>query len=220
MKSLSGKAWDLVMPQLMKVPEKVPFLARWISPIPALPDVSPEDYDELRLAAVARPESSGPKFGVAFAKSTAAAPVFYASGNVGDGTRLRIVLSGVAETLLNSTGFNQSIPVSLTRRLSTTDPFKPSDGTPLPHGQYLVTLVEAPDNPPNLKEQVSRLAPPPRPNEKPGTVHPLAAKSYFLGGAKDANYATQLKAYHEVLIKKPLRSFSSQKPTRIISINS
>jgi hypothetical protein len=120
------------------------------------------------------------------------------SGNLGDGTRLKIVLSGVAETLLDSTSFSQSIPVSIQRRFSVTDPFKPVGVAALPRGQYLVSLVEAPDNPPELKQQVAKLAPPPI----GGKLAVLSAKSYFLGGVKDAAYSAQLKTFHETLVKK------------------
>jgi hypothetical protein len=199
-KAMTSRIHEFAMPRLVKLTEKAPFLAKWISPIPTLPDESAEDYEELRQAAIARPESTGAKFSVALSKTSAAAPVFYVSANLEDGARLKIVLTGVAETLLDSTGYNQSIPVTMAHRFSVTDPYKPIGGAVLPRGQYLVTLVEALDNP--AKEQVAKIAPSAKPGEKPGVIRVLAAKSYFLGGVKDPSYSAQLKTFHETIVKK------------------
>jgi hypothetical protein len=184
-------AADMVAPLTAKLLEKAPFLGKFLSPIPELADVSPEEFQELRAAAVASHSSGNPMFAVALSKSSVESPAFYVSANVKDGTVLKLVFDGVPETLLNASTFNQVLSVLITKRLGRTGALKTGTGSAVPRGQYLISLIDPSDAMPVA-----------RPGEKPAAIRPLVAKSYFLGGVKDALYASRLKEFHETLARK------------------
>ncbi|HUP56861.1 MAG TPA: hypothetical protein VM598_05365, partial [Bdellovibrionota bacterium] len=189
--SALGQVSDLASPIVAKLVEKAPFLNRFLSPIPELADVAPEEFQELRAAAVASPSSGNPMFAVALSKTSVESPAFYVAANVQDGTQLKLVFDGVPETLLNASTFNQVLSVVITKRLGRTGALKTGTGGSVPRGQYLVSLIDPTD-----------AAPSARPGEKPSAIRPLVAKSYFLGGVKDALYASRLKEFHETLTLK------------------
>jgi hypothetical protein len=199
---IRSKAGDYVEPYLLKLAEKVPPLAKWISPIPQLPDVAPEDYEELRQASIATPQGPGTKWGLAISKTSVVAPFFYVTGNLPEGTHLKIIVDGVPDQLIGKIAFNQTLSAIIEKKLARTQPLHAPDGSSLPRGQYLVTLIEAPENAPDTKAAIERIAPPARPGARPGTITPLVSKSFFLGGLKDPTYAQQLKTFHEQLSRK------------------
>ncbi|MCM2323623.1 MAG: DUF4339 domain-containing protein, partial [Oligoflexia bacterium] len=104
-------------PLLGKLAEAAPFLARWISPIPALQDVSPEDYAELRKAAGASLEREGPRAAVALSTADPLTPTFYVATNLPDGAIVDVYVEGVPETLLYQLGFSSRVSVTITKKL-------------------------------------------------------------------------------------------------------
>jgi hypothetical protein len=202
LKAAQNRVLVLVEPVAARVGEKVPALAKWLSPIPELQDVSIEDLAELRGAAVASITTPGQKVGLVMSKRGPESPSFYVVANAPDGARVKLMLEGVANTLLNQTSFNLSIPLTLEKKLGRTQPIRALDGSQLPRGSYLVTIFEMAENSPEVREALDVLALPGHATNKPGELHALASKTYFLGGPKDATYASRLQEYHKALGKK------------------
>jgi len=190
-----NSASDAIRPHLITLVEKVPALAPYISPIPRLEDVSAEDYEELKAAAMA-PAEGGQKVALALSNGDLLMPVFYVSGNVPDGKQFKVWVSGLGDTLLNHTAFENSVSVTIDKRLGKTQPVRFPDGKPLPRGDYFVIVSE------NLTAAQAQAQAKPK---------PLARKQYFLGGPKDATYAARLKEFHDRLKAKAAAELSELK---------
>jgi hypothetical protein len=184
---------DFTQPYLMQLVEKYPEIGQWISPISSLEDVSPEEYEELRVAA-STPEGQPVKHALALSKGDLLNPVFYVAAHVSDNTQVVVQVEGLPDTLLNTTSFVTKTPALFSKRLAKSLPVKFNETKPVPRGQYKVTVfaVGAPKGSP---------APT---GTSDGEVKPqmLAAKTYFLGGAKDATYVSRLKEFHDKLKQK------------------
>lgn len=186
-------------PYLLKLAEKVPALSPWISPIPSLEDTSPEEYEDLKRAA-REPLSKGPQFSLALSRSDELAPAFYLSSNVADGTVFKLWIVGVPETLLNQTSSISEATVTLRQHLGKTEIIRFPDGRPIPRGNYLVLLTSSDGSP------INGTNPLPVPAEVASEISKetkiLAAKQYFLGGARDSMYLTRLSEFHDKLREK------------------
>jgi len=167
-------------PFFLKLTDAVPALSKWISPIPKLTDVSPEDYNALKLASQAVIEN-GPAYAVALSKEDVFFPTFYVSTNLPDGTHFQVLAEGVPDTLLNQVSFDAKVDVTIAKKIGKSAPLKFSEGKPIPRGEYKISLRGA---------------------DSSTIAQPLAKKTYFLGGARDAVYTTRLKEFHERLMQK------------------
>lgn len=132
-KSSSRAALDLARPTLLRVSDQVPGLGVWISPIPALDDVSPEDFEELK----AKARTTG--LGIAVSRMNLAEPTFYLSSNQPDGTSYELTIQGIPDTLLNSSSFTAQGRGTLTKRLGKATLTLPP-GTALPRGEFIVQI--------------------------------------------------------------------------------
>ncbi len=186
-------------PTFSKILTKAPFLSPLIKVVPALPDLKGSDLKELEGAMIS-PIDQGVK--IAFALSTAdpKRPFFYVSSNLPSGTKLDVNIIGNGETLLNSLQFFGQNSTILNAGLGKTEVFLSDGASSIPEGEYSVYVSESSEQEESIKGGLSTLAP-----VKPSVIAPQVAKgahfvftkTYFLGGEKDQNYATRLKAFHE-----------------------
>lgn len=189
---------DFSRPYLIKMADLVPFLGKWISPIPTLDDVDSKEYDELKAAAQA-PAALG-KSGLGLSLTDPYAPTFYVVSNFPDGTQFDVYVIGIGQTLLNQISFHHQAHVTLSKKLGKTPVIQYPDGKPIPRGEFLVYLVAAPGQ--AGFESIQSLSIKDIPPELPKDAKILAFKTYFLGGPKDVIYSSRLKEYHEKLSQK------------------
>jgi hypothetical protein len=186
-------------PVLIPLSKKVPSLAKWISPIPWLTDVPPEEFENLKTAASASVERTGSSVAFAMSMDDPSHPFFYIASNLPDGAAFDVNVRGVAESLLGQTDVNVSLNTKIQKNLAKTTPFKLADGSALPAGQYVVTVSESTDSPNKAS----------------------SSKTLFLGGVKDASYETSLKDFHDKLKTKAsqeiveLKAFTDELGTHI-----
>ena len=170
LKAAADAASDAIHPQMMNLAEKFPALAPYISPIPRLEDVTPEDFEELKAAA--RDSHDGTqKFALALSTGDVLTPVFYVTTSAADAKQVRVVVTGVGDTLLNHTSFENSAVVNFEKHLGKTAPIRFPDGKPLPRGEYIVSVYEfvaAPPAPPAQPPVGQPVAPPPGQPSQPG----------------------------------------------------
>lgn len=190
---LTRSITEMAQPVLYQIIDHVPVVGEWISPIPALQGVSPEELAGLKRAAIAK--RTGASLSVAdFAVGRAdpLAPQFYVAANAPDGTPLELTIEGISDTLLNQVGFQAKLPVTLQKRFGQTLPLKQLDQRLIPRGEYRVTVTSGSTTP-----------------GVPSTT--LASRTVFLGGTKDATYTSRLKEYHDRLRDKARQELSELK---------
>jgi hypothetical protein len=174
-----------------------------LSTLPELNDVSPEDYQGLKQAAKA-PISGGPRVSIALSKSDPLSPIFYVASNLPDGARFEIYVEGVPDRLLNTLSYSGKLDVVTSKRLAKSQPLRYPDGKPIPRGEYIVYVMEAPSKQPDLvyKELLS-LAPVARnlPKNLPQDRRLVFSKKIFFG-ANDATYKQRLKDFHDGLVAR------------------
>ena len=201
-------AADFAQPYLLQVADKFPALGKWISPIPALDDVSPEDYEELKNASKAKLDKDGAKLAVALSKTDLFSPTFYVASNLPDGAQLDVFIVGIPETLLNQLSFVGQSQAVITKKLGKSSPVRFSDGKLVPRGEYMVYAMESETQPPQVKPVVGSVAgfadSLKLVKDAPGAALPrgrklVIAKTYFLGGNRDNVYAARLKEFHDKL---------------------
>ena len=200
-----GKSVDgVVGPYLMQAADKYPALGRYISPLPALSDVSPDDYARLKAAAMPSDDPSAPKVAFALSKNSLEAPEFYVAAHLPDGARFDLYADGVPDTLLNHMSFASQAQVVLTKKLGKTSALRFPDGTPLPRGQFNLTLVESDNQTPDVAAILTPLpsSTVPLPERVPRGRKVVVRATMFLGGAKDEIYDSRLKEYHDKLRAK------------------
>jgi hypothetical protein len=81
---------------LMTYGEKVPFLARWISPLPHLEDVAEPELADLK-AAVKEGTREAPRVALALSKENLRTPVFYIGSSLPDGARFEVTVRGLMQ---------------------------------------------------------------------------------------------------------------------------
>ena len=160
LKAAADAASDAMRPQLVALVEKFPALSPYISPIPRLEDVAADDYEELKAAA--RETQGQQKYAVALSNGDLLMPVFYVTTSADNAKQVRVVVTGVGDTLLNHTSFENSAVVMFEKHLGKTVPIRFPDGKPLPRGEYIVSVYEYVAAPP----------PPPAQPVNPSVVQP------------------------------------------------
>ena len=195
---------EQVNPMLLKMSEVVPALGNWVSPLPALEDVSPEEYKELRAAAMANINEAGPRIAVARSSADPTSPAFYVASNLPEGAVIDLFIEGAPETLLNQLSFSTRTQVVISKKFGKSVAVKYPDGKSIPRGQYTLYAVEGESQPGAVAAVLSKLQP------ATAKVAPsvtkgfklLVTREYFLGGNKDATYQARLKEYHDKLREK------------------
>ncbi len=203
----------LSQPYLLLLTEKIPYLSKWISPIPNLEDVNQTDFEELKSAARDKIEVTGPRFGLVLSKNDLLTPFFYVSSNLQDGARFRLKIIGNPDTLLNQLSFETQTDITLTKKLGKTIAIRALDDKPIPRGEYVVYLIPLDPEPPQVKEFLASVVteiqtlPPELPRDTKVLIH----KTYFLGGDKDASYISGLKEFHDKMRDKTFNEISEVK---------
>lgn len=174
-----------------------------LSSLPELSDVSPEEYADLKKAAKA-PKSAGPQVALALSKADPLAPIFYLSTNLLDGAKFEIYVEGVSHRILNTLSFSGKLDVTTEKHFAKTQALRYPDGKPIPRGEHVVYVMEAPVGQPDLVyKELLQLAPIARnlPNHLPQERRLVYSKKIFFG-AKDASYEQRLKEFHDGLVDK------------------
>lgn len=199
---------DAARPYLIELSDRAPFLERWISPIPQLEDVNATEMEELKKTARAKVSSGGPKVAIAMSEKDLLFPTFYLTSNVPDGAKFQVRIIGVPQTLLNQMAFETKVNLTVEKKLAQSQPIKTPDGKTIPRGEYTVVVLSGENQPPQLKALFGSVQPPATPPpahlpaDFPKDARILLFKTYFLGGQRDATYASRLKDYHEKLRTK------------------
>lgn len=173
------------------------------STLPQLPDVSPEDYEELKNA-VRAPTSGGPQLAISLSKADPLSPIFYIATNLPDGAKFEIYVEGVGHRILNTLSFSGKLDVTTLQHYARSQPLRYPDGKPIPRGEYVIYVMEAPANQPDLVyKELLQLAPIARnlPNHLPQERRLVFSKKIFFG-AKDSSYEQRLKEFHDGLLAK------------------
>lgn len=173
------------------------------STLPAFPDVSPEDYEELK-SAVQSPISGGPQLAISLSKADPLSPIFYIATNLPDGAKFEIYIEGVGHRILNTLSFSGKLDVTTAQHFAKSQPLRYPDGKPIPRGEYVIYVMEAPANQPDLVyKELLQLAPIARnlPNHLPQERRLVFSKKIFFG-AKDSSYEQRLKEFHDGLVAK------------------
>jgi hypothetical protein len=190
---------------LITLGEKVPFLDQWISPIPTLEDVAPREYAELQQTAKAKiTAGSGAQLALALSRSDLLAPSFYISTNIPEPVSVHLYIVGVSDTLLNQNSFFSEVDVKIAKKIGKTPGIRMADGQLIPRGEYGIYVVAGENQPLLQRTLLANIPPLPikTPSEVPKDAKILAFKSTFLGGNRDATYASRLKDFHDKLRTK------------------
>ncbi len=174
-----------------------------ISTLPELTDVTPEEFADLKKA-VKAPKSAGPQVALALSKSDPLAPIFYVATNLPDGARFEVYVEGVGHRILNTLSYSGKLDVTTAKHFAKSAPLRYADGKPIPRGEHVIYVMEAPVGQPDLVyKELLQLAPIYRnlPNHLPQERRLVFSKKIFFG-AKDASYETRLKEFHDGLVDK------------------
>lgn len=174
-----------------------------LTTLPELSDVTPEEYAELKKV-VKAPKTGGPQVALALSKADPLAPIFYVSSNLPDGARFEIYVEGVSHRILNTLSFSGKLDVVTSKSFAKSPALRYPDGKPIPRGEHVVYVMEAPAGQPDLVyKELLQLAPIYRnlPNHLPQERRLVFSKKIFFG-AKDASYEQRLKEFHDGLVEK------------------
>ncbi|MGE5087318.1 MAG: hypothetical protein ACM3MG_13525 [Bacillota bacterium] len=145
-----------------------------------IPGVSRQENRELQAAVMENFDLRGPSAAIALAKSEHSEISFVVATNQLDGTRLKLKIEGVPDTLVGAYRFSAQSSLNVKKGLSRSPVFLTEHDKSTPTGEYKVTVY----------------------CENCEQTKALAAKTYFLGGEKNIEYDLRLRHYHEVLRKK------------------
>ncbi len=176
---------DTLQPYLLKLSDRYPAVSKWVSPISRLPDVAPEEYEELKAAARAKLEVDGPRVAIALSRADLVIPAFHVASNLPENTRLELAFDGIPDTLLNQLSFSAKSSAVISKKLGKTAPVTFPDGKPIPRGSYRISVSQ--------------------------DAKVLLTKTLFLGGAKDINYTERLNEFHEKIRAKASTELSEIK---------
>jgi len=195
---------DLVQPVSLKLVQKFPALGGYISPIPHFEDVSQEDFEDLRSAAVGDPQQTGAKVSIALSLDRSETPRFYVSSNLPDGVVYDVYIEGISSTLLNHLQFQSRVATAIEKNWGLTREVRGPNGGTVPQGEYVVYVMEAESQSPQVAELMATLPATTAklPEELPQGRKLVAKKIYFLGGQKDDTYQARLQEFHQRLKDK------------------
>lgn len=210
-----GSATEKLRSALTAYGEKVPFLARWVSPLPLLSDVSEAEMTDLK-AAVKEGTREAPRIALALSKENVRTPVFYIATSLPDGARFEVTVRGQGDTLLNHMEFFSSTRASVEGHLARTLPLRMKDGSPLPMGEYTINVYDVDPQPESVQSWVAGLPMHAKAGteEIPRNARLVASRAYFLGGEKDGAYESRLKTFHDNVRKKASDELAELKQLR------
>jgi hypothetical protein len=201
-------------PVLSTLSDKLPFLAGFLSPIPKLENVAPEEFEQLKVAAKTKLDQGGPQIAIALDQSDLLNPTFYVGTNLPDGAILDIYIEGIPDTLLNQLSFTAKAQATVLKRFAHSGAIEFSQGKAFPRGQYNLYVVDPETQPATVKPLLARMVSVQSvetPVSVPKGLRIIATKSYFFGGLRDALYTARLKEFHDKLIAKSQQELTELK---------
>jgi len=199
-RSSSEDLHAIIRPTLNNIINKAPFLSPLFHLLPNTNDLKSEARKELEDALVGSP-SNGVKISVALSQSDPNRPSLYFATNLPDHTKLDIYLIGNSDTLLNRLQYQTQLSITTLRGLGKSEVILSDDGQSISKGEYQIWVTEAQEQDDSVKTQLTNF-PTNRPSGALPAILPNSAKfiinkTFFIGGARDENYLTKLKAFHE-----------------------
>lgn len=186
-----------LQPLLRMAGDKIPALSRWLSPLPEIPELKPDQIAPLELAARASLREQGPRLAAVLQGG-----ILFVGTNLPEGTALELAAIGTPETLLNRFESKFRAQAQVARSLARFQEFKGEDGGPVPIGAYDVYVYESDTQPEEVRSILVGLAPATQPLPEPLPMgRKVAFKSgFFFGGSEsDPQYRERLSKYHELL---------------------
>jgi len=189
-----------IRPTLNKIIDRMPMLTPLFHLIPGSSELKPEARKELEEALLGTPKEKV-RLAVVLAQNDPNRPYFLVTTNLPEHLKLDLYLIGNSETLLNRLQYRTQISLSPVRGLARSDVLLAEDGQPLSKGEYQVWVTESQDQDDATRDLLSKFA-----SDRPTGVLPapvpnsakfVLTKTVFIGGARDDNYLTRLKAFHE-----------------------
>ena len=189
-----------IRPTLNKIVAQAPFLSALFNLIPHAGEIPADSKKEMEKALLTDPTTEA-KFSMALLQSDPTRPSVYLATNLPDRTKFTIYVIGNNETLLNRLGFQGQFSLQTFRGIGKSDVLLSENGQPLAKGEYDLWIVESMEQEEQLKDTLTAI-PSSRPSEPlpqpiPNTAKFVMKKTLFIGGERDENYLTRLKAFHE-----------------------
>jgi hypothetical protein len=197
-------------PYVQKGADVYPVLSKWISPLPLLPGVAGHEIEELKSAALSSGSPQGVRVALALSESDAGGEKLYIASHLPNGTVFKVYVVGVSGTLVNTLSFSTQVDVTLVHRLGVAN-LRSGGQKIFPRGEYRF-YVTAPNQSTDVNSLVVEVQGQTQGQPQgivaslgeisenlPGNLKILTYKTYFLGGKKDAIYASDLRKYHEEL---------------------
>ena len=189
-----------IRPTLNQIIDRAPMLSPLFHLIPNINDLKPESRKELEDSLSGSPDVNV-KISLALSQTDPNRPSFYLATNLPDRTKFDVYLIGNSDTLLNRLQYHSQLIITTKRGIGKSEVLLSEDGQPLSKGEYQVWVTESQDQEDALKDTLAKL----QPNRPAGNLPALIpnsskfvlTKTIFIGGAKDDNYLTRLKAFHE-----------------------
>lgn len=199
-RSSSEDIHALIRPTLNKIIDRAPMVSPLFHLMPNTNDIKGDARKEMEEALLGAP-TANVRIAIALSQNDPNRPNFYLATNLPDHTKFDVYLIGNSDTLLNRLQFRTQLVISTMRGLGKSDVLLSDDGQPLSKGEYQVWVTEAQEQDDALKDTLSKfpvnrpsgILPPPLPNSAKFVLN----KTIFIGGARDDNYLTRLKAFHE-----------------------
>ncbi len=204
-------AWQMIHPYFSKTGQKLsPLLSQfagyapkdmqgYLSPIPFIEGLSPEDVTQMRDVAT-QPIQSG--LSVAVIKKPQSLesgfPQFYIATNAPEGTVLTLQLLGKAGSLVGAPAYIKSTVMDITKGYGLTPRFTADEGKSLVRGDYVFTVEESDGQ----TAEVTKIL-----NQAPvrsGSKKLHHVEIFFVGGKKDEAYRQALQEYNESIRQKKL----------------
>ncbi len=187
-------------PILNRIVSKAPFLSFAFNLIPNARELDSNSRKEMEEALSGDP-AAGVKFSATLLQSDPSRPMIYVATNLPDRTRLIAYVIGNSETLLNRLNHQSQIQIQTFRGIGKSEVLLSDDGQPLAKGEYIVWITESLDQEETVLNQLNSY-PANRPSGTlpqpiPNTSKFVLRKTFFIGGNRDENYLTRLKAFHE-----------------------
>ena len=215
---LIASVMNLAEPALDFLSEKVPAISSYLSPIPPIEDVKPDDLKAMKATAKTNPEA-GLQFYVALKTGNLIKPTLVIATNLPDGAVLDVFFSGNPARLLNTLSYSLKKPAIVQNKIAVISNIADPTGSPIPRGEYKLSIT---DVKPELQPAPvkSLLATLPKASAvfiqgiggSETDIRKIAfTKKIFLGGSDDANFAEKIKTYHEELTKKSTKEVGEVK---------
>jgi hypothetical protein len=190
----------MIRPTLNKIIDRAPILSSIFYLIPNTNELKADARKEMEEALLGTPAQSV-KIAIALSQNNPNRPSLIVATNLPDRTKFEVYLIGNSDTLLNRLHYQTQFTVNTMRGLGRSEVLLSEDGQPLSKGEYQIWVTEAQEQDDSLKDILSSfpvnrpagVLPAPLPNSAKFVLN----KTVFIGGARDEQYLTRLKAFHE-----------------------